>query len=189
MSFKKTYNKSRGFHMLNETLIIKALNRLSEILAEAQESRTLLLVGGAALQLLGFHHKTVTTDIDNLLPMDEILKKAGKSIAIEMGLHENWLNSHSSSFTLKDIDYMKDTKTVIESTFLTVKIVSIENFIDLKVRAQIDRGFDLDDIVALRPTRDHLLKLKNKILKEGNHHPHVIEEDFRLILNRLGYDE
>lgn len=175
--------------MLNETLILKALNRLSEVLLETHESRTLLLVGGAALQLLGFHHKTVTTDIDNLLPMDEVLKKAVKTIANEMGLNENWLNSNSSSFTLKNIDYMKDAKTVIDSESLTVKIVSIENFIDMKVRAQIDRGFDLDDIVALRPTKDHLLKLKNIILKEGNHHAHVINEDFRLIFSRLGYDE
>lgn len=175
--------------MLNETIITKALNRLSEVLHDAQESRTLLLVGGAALQLLGFHHKTVTTDIDNLLPMDKILKNAVKTVALEMNLHENWLNSHSSSFTQKNIDYMKDAKTIIETDSLTVKIVSVENFIDLKVRAQLDRGFDLEDIVALNPSKDHLLKLKQIILREGKHHTHVIEEDFRIILNRLGYDE
>lgn len=175
--------------MLNETIIKKALNRLSEVLNEAQESRTLLLVGGAALQLLGFHHKTVTTDIDNLLPMDEVLKNAVKTVALEMNLQINWLNSHSSSFAEKNIDYMKDAKTIIESDSLTVKIVSVENFINLKVRAQIDRGFDLDDIVALNPTKEHLLKLKQIILSEGRHHAHVIEEDFRIILNRLGYDE
>lgn len=175
--------------MLNETIITKALNRLSEVLDEAQESRTLLLVGGAALQLLGFHHKIVTTDIDNLLPMDEVLKNAIKTIALEMNLHENWLNSHSSSFRQNNVDYMKDAKSVIETDSLTVKIVSIENFIDLKVRAQLDRGFDLEDIVALNPTKDHLLKLKQRILSEGKHHTHVIEEDFRIILNSLGYDE
>ena len=27
------------------------------------------------------------------------------------------------------------------------------------------------------------------IASEGRHHAHVIEEDFRIILNRLGYDE
>lgn len=175
--------------MLNETIITKALNRLSEVLYEAKESRTLLLAGGAALQLLGFHHKTVTTDIDNLLPMDEVLKNAVKAVALEMNLQENWLNSHSSSFTQKNINYMKDAKNIIETDSLTVKIVSIENFIDLKVRAQIDRGFDLEDIVALKPTKDHLLKLKQIILHEGSHHAHVIEEDFRIIFNRLGYDE
>lgn len=175
--------------MLNETIITKALNRLSEVLHEAQESRTLLLVGGAALQLLGFHHKTVTTDIDNLLPMDEVLKNAVKAVALEMNLHDNWLNSHSSSFTQKNIDYMKDAKTIIETESLTVKIVSVENFIDLKVRAHLDRGFDLEDIVALNPSKHHLLKLKKIILSEGKHHTHVIEEDFRIILTRLGYDE
>lgn len=175
--------------MLDESIILKALKRLSEILEESNESRTLLLVGGAALKLLGFQHKTVTTDIDNLLPMDEILKNAIKKIAIEMNLNENWLNSHSSSFSNKSIDYMKDAKTVIKTRSLTVNIVSIENFIELKVRAQIDRGFDLPDIIALAPSKDQLLKLKQKILSEGHHHDHVIEEDFRNILRGLGYDD
>lgn len=175
--------------MLDESIILKALKRLSELLEESNESRTLLLVGGAALKLLGFNHKTVTTDIDNLLPMDEILKKAIKNIAIEMNLHENWLNSHSSSFSDKNIDYMKNAKTVIKTNSLTVNIVSIDNFIELKVRAQIDRGFDLPDIIALKPAKDHLLKLKLKILNEGHHHAHVIEEDFRIILRGLGYDD
>ena len=175
--------------MLNESIILKALNRLSELLEESNESRTLLLVGGAALKLLGFHHKTVTTDVDNLLPMDEILKKIVLKIANEMNLHENWLNSHSSSFSDKNIDYMKNAKTVIKTNSLTVNIVSVENFIELKVRAQIDRGFDLPDIIALNPTKEHLLNLKVKILNEGHHHAHVVEEDFRIILNGLGYDD
>ena len=175
--------------MLDESIILKALNRLSELLEESNESRTLLLVGGAALKLLGFQHKTVTTDIDNLLPMDEILINAVKKISIEMNLHENWLNSHSSSFSDKNIDYMKNAKTVIKTNSLTVNIVSIENFIELKVRAQIDRGFDLPDIIALKPTKDQLLKLKQQILSEGHHQVHVIEEDFRIILRGLGYDD
>jgi uncharacterized protein YpiB (UPF0302 family) len=175
--------------MLNESVILKALKRLSEILEESNESRTLLLVGGAALKLLGFQHKAVTTDIDNLLPMDEILKNAVDKIAIEMNLHENWLNSHSSSFLDKNIDYTKNAKTVIKTNSLTVNIVSIENFIELKVRAQIDRGFDLPDIIALKPTKDHLFKLKQKILSEGHHHVHVVEEDFRIIFRGLGYDD
>ena len=174
--------------MLSESVILNALNRLSELLEESHESRTLLLVGGAALKLLGFQHKTVTTDIDNLIPMDNILKSAVAKIAIEMSLHQNWLNSHSSSFTDKSIDYMKDAKTVIETSSLTVKVVSIENFIELKVRAQIDRGFDLEDIVVLQPTKNHLLKLKQKLLSEGNHHAHVIEEDFRIIFRELDYE-
>ena len=175
--------------MLNEAIITKALNRLGELLDEANEPRTLLLVGGAALQLLEYHHKTVTTDIDNLLPIDEILKKAINAVAGEMNIQENWLNSHSSSFALKNIDYMKGAKTVMDSNSLTVKVVSIENFIELKVRAQIDRGFDLDDIIALNPAKDQLNLLKQKILKEGNHLPHVIEEDFRIIFSRLSYDD
>jgi hypothetical protein len=175
--------------MLDESIILKSLNRLSELLEESNESRTLLLVGGAALKLLGFHHKTVTTDIDNLLPMDEILKKAIKKIAIEMNLHENWLNSHSSSFSDKNIDYMKTSQTVIKTNSLTVNIVSIENFIELKVRAQVDRGFDLPDIIALNPTKDHLSKLKQKILSEGHHHVHIVEEEFRIILRGLGYED
>jgi hypothetical protein len=175
--------------MLTEKIILKALNRLSEVLAQKNESRTLLLVGGAALQLLGYHHKVATTDVDNLLPMDDLLKKIVKQIASEMNLHENWLNSSSSAFTQKGIDYSLDAKNVIETDSLSVNIVSIENFIELKVRAQIDRGFDLEDILALKPTKAHLLKLKEKILREGNHHVHVIEEDFCQILNRLGYDE
>ncbi len=175
--------------MLDESVILMALKRLSELLEDSNESRTLLLVGGAALKLLGFNHKTVTTDIDNLLPMDDVLKMAIKKIAIEMSLHENWLNSHSSSFKDKSIDYMKDAKVVIETKSLTVNVVSIENFIELKVRAQIDRGFDLEDIIALKPTKDHLLKLKQKILNERHHHPHVIEEDFKIILRGLGYDD
>jgi hypothetical protein len=175
--------------MLDESIILKALNRLSELLKESNESRTLLLVGGAALKLLGYQHKTVTTDIDNLLPMDEILKDAVKKIAVEMNFHENWLNSYSCSFSDKNIDYMKNAKTVIKSDSLTVNIVSIENFIELKVRAQIDRGFDLPDIIALNPTKEHLLKLKLKILKKGHHHAHVVEEDFKNIFRGLGYDE
>lgn len=175
--------------MMNETIILKALNRLSQLLEENHESRTLLLIGGAALQLLGFRHKTVTTDIDNLLPMDEVLKNSVKKIALEMNLNDNWLNSYSSSFAQKNIDYMQGATNVIETSSLTVKIVSIENFIELKVRAQLDRGFDLDDIIALNPTKNHLLELKQKILNEGHHDVHVIEEDFRAMLIGLDYDE
>ena len=174
--------------MLSETLIKKALNRLSELLLEVDESRTLLLVGGAALQLLGFNHKKVTTDVDNLLPMDDLLKKCAVAIAKEMNLNENWLNSSSSSFAQKGIDYSINAKTVLDTKSLTVKIVSLENFIELKVRAQLDRGFDLDDIVVLKPTKEQLKIIKDNLLREGNHHAHVIEEDFREIYIRLGYE-
>ncbi|MDO9183008.1 MAG: DUF6036 family nucleotidyltransferase [Bacteriovorax sp.] len=174
--------------MLNETKIKNALNRLSELLGETNESRTLLLVGGAALQLLGYTHKTVTTDIDNLLPMDDLLKNLVLKIAKEMDLNENWLNSNSSSFARKNIDYFLNAQTVISSNSLTVQIVSINIFIELKVRAHLDRGFDLEDILALHPTKEQLNSLRDTLLKEGNHLPHVIEEDFREIFKGLGYE-
>lgn len=175
--------------MLNETQIKKALNRLSEILQRSGESRSLLIVGGAALQLLGYHHKTVTTDVDNLLPIDEGLKKFIHQVASELGLNENWLNSNSSSFAQKNIDYTIDAITILDTGALTVKVVSLENYIELKVRAQIDRGFDLDDIIALKPKKDFLLELRSKIVREGNHHTYVIDEEFNNIFERLGYDD
>jgi hypothetical protein len=171
--------------MLNETQIKLALNRLGQLLDEAKESRTLLLVGGAALQLLGHTHKVATTDVDNLLPMDKVLKKFVHIIAEEMGLREDWLNSNSSSFANKNIDYTLNATTVIDTHSLTVKIVSLEIFIELKVRAHIDRGFDMEDIIALNPSISQLNKLKEILIKEGHHHSHVIEEDFNEIFRRL----
>jgi hypothetical protein len=174
--------------MLNETKIKTALNRLSELLSSANESRTLLLVGGAALQLLGYHHKIATTDIDNILPMDDLLKKFVHIIAKEMDLNDDWLNSNSSSFTVKNRDYSLNAINFLNTKSLTVNIVSLEIFIELKIRAHIDRGFDLEDIIALRPTKLQLSHLKTILSKEGNHLPHVIEEDFREISTRLGYE-
>lgn len=175
--------------MLDETKIKNALNRLSELLNQANESRTLLLVGGAALQLLGHTHKIVTTDVDNLLPMDDLLKNLVIKIAKEMDLNENWLNSNSSSFARKNIDYFLNAQTVLSTGSLTVQIVSITIFIELKVRAHLDRGFDLEDIIALHPTKEQLNNLKYTLLKEGNHLPHVIEEDFKEMFKGLGYEE
>lgn len=176
--------------MLHRNLIIHALNRLSELLKEINETRTLIVVGGAAIELLGFNRPDVTRDVDVISNIDKILARLILQIAQEMGLPNDWLNNHSSIF-LNNIDtksFPSETE-VYQSNNLKVYSVAIDLLIELKVRAYVDRGLDDNDLVILAPPQATLLAIKEKLLREGNHNQSNIELDFAEIFNLLGYEK
>lgn len=81
-----------------------ALQRVGELLAAAGERYAIVIVGGAALNLLGVVNRA-TTDVDILAfahggrlappprPIPDALAAAIRSVARDMGLAENWLNT------------------------------------------------------------------------------------------------
>src|SRR6266567_3604110 len=89
--------------------IDEALQKVGELLASDNESYAIVVVGGAALNLLGLIER-VTTDVDILAfadptdtepavlveapePMPAPLVRAARTVARDLGLEEEWLNT------------------------------------------------------------------------------------------------
>jgi hypothetical protein len=132
--------------------IRKYIERIDEELALLNESRELVVCGGAAM-LFGNYNKASTQDIDMLKPVkDPVLKEISKKLAKEFEhLRDNWLNSDSSSFLSDSLP--RDWELRLEERFtgshLRVLSLGREDLLYSKLCAHIDREMDEDDIREL----------------------------------------
>jgi hypothetical protein len=83
--------------MLTREHILKALERLSELLrAEGVEGEVCLL-GGTAM-VLAFKARPSTKDVDAIFEPTEAIRRAARIVAQEQELPEDWLNDGAKGF-------------------------------------------------------------------------------------------
>lgn len=146
--------------------ISKALELLNEELALKGENRDLIACGGGVLSVMGVISRQ-TRDLDVITPtIDSLLLDCAMRVANKLGLDPEWLNNGPSGF-IRDLEKNWETRTeiIFSGKNLTVRTLGRRDFIATKLQGLCDRDeFDLEDIVALKPTREEIESLKPWLL-------------------------
>lgn len=138
------------------------IGRFDVFLSQRNLAFEAVIIGGAALGLLGIVSRQ-TRDCDVLEPAvpDEIQTAArdfAKQIQHEGGvLKEDWFNNGPSS--LLDVlpsDWKNHLQLVFSGQALKLYTLGRLDLLRSKLFALCDRGLDLPDCIALKPTEDEL---------------------------------
>ena len=109
----------------------------------------IVLVGGAAV-LVNYGFRVATTDVDALIYAASAMKDAVTTVGDRYGLPADWLNTdfiHTGSYTEKIVQYSGYYRTF--SNVLTVRTVSAEYLVAMKLRSGRPYKHDLSDIVGI----------------------------------------
>ncbi len=146
--------------------LTKALELLDEELALKGEDRELVACGGGVLAVMGVISRQ-TRDLDVITPtLDSLVLECAIRVADKLGLDPEWLNNGPSGF-IRDLEKNWELRTEIIfcGKHLTVRALGRRDFIATKLQGLCDRDeFDLEDILALKPTRDEIESLKSWLL-------------------------
>ncbi len=133
----------------NVDLYLKELGKEYRRLNRKGTPAEIVLIGGAAV-LLNYGFRDMTTDIDALIHAASIMKEAIYNVGDKFGLPGDWLNSDfkkTTSFTFKLYEYSKYYKTFYG--VLTVRMISGEYLLAMKLRASRGYKNDLSDILGI----------------------------------------
>lgn len=147
------------------------LPKFEKFLADRLLSFEAIIIGGAAMQLMGLTDR-VTKDCDVLSPkITTELKEASKEFAKEHGLSENWLNNGPETLICDlPADWQKNVVLLYEGKNLKLFTLSRLDFLRSKLYAFIDRGIDLQDLMKLQPSKVEIEELRDW-LKERDGNP------------------
>ena len=109
----------------------------------------LILIGGASV-LINYGFREMTTDIDALIQAASGMKDAINRVGDRFGLPNGWLNAdfkNTDSYTPKLLQFSKYHKTY--SNVLTIRTVSAEYLIAMKLRSGRQYKSDLSDVLGI----------------------------------------
>ena len=109
----------------------------------------LIMIGGGAI-LVNYGFRDMTTDIDAIIHASSAMKEAINVVGDKYQLPNGWLNADfmkTSSYTPKLDMYSKHYKTF--SNVLTIRTISAEYLIAMKLKAGRAYKHDLSDIVGI----------------------------------------
>jgi hypothetical protein len=154
-----------------------------------------IVIGGAALALLGVITRQ-TKDFDILAPelSSEILAAARAFAAHQKAsgdiLDDDWLNNGPMSL----IDLLPDgwrarTQVVFQGEALTLMTLGRSDLIKTKLFALCDRGTDLNDCIALSPSKEEIAAAELWVIEQDGHAmwPAHVRATLSNLEERLGY--
>ncbi len=153
---------------MNENIPV---NGYEKYITDRQLSLEAVVIGGAAMQLLGLTDR-VTKDCDVLSPkITTELRNAANDFAKEHQLAENWLNNGADSL-IRDLPdgWQKNLVALYEGKNLKLFTLARLDFLRSKLYAFVDRGIDLQDLLKLRPSKEEIEELRHW-LKERDGNP------------------
>ena len=109
----------------------------------------IILIGGAAI-LAKYGFRENTYDIDALIFASSVMKEAINSVGDRLGLPGNWLNmdfKETKSFSEKLLEISEHYRTF--SNVLSIRTVSAEYLIAMKLMSGREYKFDLSDIAGV----------------------------------------
>ena len=109
----------------------------------------LILIGGASV-LVNYGFRDMTTDIDALIHASSAMKDAIRSVGDRFSLPNNWLNAdftQTDSYSPKLAEFSVYYKTC--SNILTVRTVSAEYLVAMKLRSGRQYKSDLSDVIGI----------------------------------------
>jgi hypothetical protein len=105
---------------------------------------TVVIVGGAHLALTGVRESTV--DIDSITLLDDELKSAITSVALNRGIQLNWLNDDARGFTPATFE-LRECEVVFDSDRLRVLAAPMRQVFVMKLYRSNARDFE--DMTAI----------------------------------------
>ena len=180
---------------LGRRSIEELLNALGALLEAAGQSDSIVIVGGASLNLLGLIQRT-TQDVDVVAraergerdwtfvkaePFPEPLKTAVGTVARDFGLSEDWMNTKVAGqwgelpqFLFQDLEWRTYGS-------LKVGIAARRTLIALKLHAAVDRdsrSVHYQDLLELSPTDTELEEVRQVVVSQdaGPDFPKLVEE-------------
>lgn len=172
--------------------IAESLDLLNFYLKKKDIKRSFIVCGGASLILQGLSRQgRVTKDIDVIAPeIDSALKEASISVANDLGLNVDWLNSDAHVLT-KDLplDWRMRILEIFKSSHLEVNSISRSDMIFAKFWAYCDRQQDLHDLIDLQITEIEIDNIAD-IIKTKDAHPNwplYVEEQTQKLKQKMGY--
>lgn len=170
----------------------EVIRLFDDYLALKNLSFSAVVIGGSALALLGIISRE-TQDCDVLDPsIPESIKKASKEFAKTIpSLKEDWLNNGPETLKRElPPDWMLRLSTVYQGKGITLFTLGRSDLLKSKLFAYCDRGTDLADCIALKPTKD---ELKDSIdwvsQRDGNvGWPKHVQKSFEQLAKKLGYE-
>jgi len=124
----------------------------------------IILIGGAAI-LANYGFRNMTTDIDAVIHASSAMKEAVNKVGDKFDLPNGWLNAdfmHTGSYSPKLTQYSVYYKTF--SNILTIRTVSAEYLIAMKLRSGRKYKNDLSDIIGILAEHE---KLNTPISREA----------------------
>ncbi len=109
----------------------------------------IILVGGASV-LINYGFRDATTDIDALIQAASGMKDAINTVGDAHGMNAGWLNTdfiNTGSYTAKIVQYSKYYRTF--SNVLTIRTITAEYLVAMKLRSGRPYKHDLSDIVGI----------------------------------------
>jgi len=169
-----------------------ALKFLDQELTLKGEARALVACGGGVLSVMGVISRQ-TRDLDIITPeLDAVLLGCAERVAAQLGLDPEWLNNGPSGF-VRDLEkgWELRTETIFSGKCLIVQALGRRDFIATKLQGLCDRDeFDLEDILALKPTREEIESLKPWLLLRdiSEFWPKRVESQLQKLFGRIKND-
>lgn len=130
-------------------------------------------------------------DIDIISPeIDEALKDASISVANDLGLNINWLNTDAQSLSNDlPVSWMDRIQEVYKSSNLEVYSISRSDMLFAKFWAYCDRQQDLNDLIDLKITENEIDETSNLVkTKDANPTwPLYVDEQTQKLKRKMRY--
>lgn len=149
----------------------KILPQFDRFLCERTLRFEAVIIGGAAMQLLGLTSR-VTKDCDVLIPtIPQELAEAAREFARTHELRSEWLNNGPESL-IRDLPegWQDLTVELYRGNNLILHTLGRLDLIRSKLFAFVDRGIDLEDLLQIKPSYEELERVA-KWLKERDANP------------------
>ena len=187
----------------NEPMEIRTGRHIEELLAAVGEllqpagySCSIVVVGGASMNLLGLLERT-TKDVDVAAraeekggrrifvhpdPLPEPLQKAIATVARDFAISTEWMNTQVASQWTEDLPkFLFEEIEWRQYGALEVGVVGRRTLLTLKLHAAVDRDADsvhYQDLIALAPTDTELEEARNLVvtLDAGTEFPEILDQ-------------
>jgi hypothetical protein len=179
---------------MKEPALHSALSLLGEFLAARGSAPVWLVVGGGSALLVQHLSTRPTKDVDvmalrewegnviSAYPLPSALKEAAATVAAELRLGADWLNSaaslHGLDFSQLPHRFWRDLDTRDYGDHLKISFIGREGLIMLKFAAALgrDQRRDIEDLRSLQPTRletEESLRWVLRHLHDRENHPKI----------------
>lgn len=175
---------------------LEVIKQFDQFLSERQEYFSAVVIGGAALAILGVVARE-TRDCDILDPeIPDSISNAAVNFAEQMTekgyvLREDWLNNGPQSLKRNlPTGWQARLSPLFKGKSLSLQTLGRSDLLKTKLFAFCDRGFDRQDCLALRPTREELLECLPWVQKQDANvdWPKHVAVTIATLAKELGYE-
>ena len=143
---------SNSFNKTNLDTYFKELGKEFRKLNGKKIPAEIILIDGASI-LINYGFRETTNDVDAIIIASSAMKQAINNVGDRLNSPNNWLNKdfeQTDSYSSKLIQYSKYYKTF--SNILTIRTVSSEYLIAMKLKSFRAYKFDRSDVIGILST-------------------------------------